>query len=91
LKATSLDERDIAARQLDFQIEGMKARAKQYRNVPQGHSFLTQFKNLLADKLGLHLLTARLNELGAAADAPAGEKALLVALFGALDDLVGQI
>ena len=39
LKAAPFDERNVVARQLDFQIEGVKARAKQHGDVPQRHAF----------------------------------------------------
>ena len=89
LETAALDERNVVARQLDFQIEGMKARAEQHRDVPQRHAFFAQLQNLLADKLRLHLLAVGLDQLGPWADAFAREQALLVAFLGAVDDLVG--
>ena len=91
LKTTAFDERNFVPRQFDFQIEGMEARAKQHGDVPQRHALLAQFENFLTDKLRLHLLAAGLDELGTRARAFAGEQALVVAFFGALNDLVGQI
>ena len=46
LKAAALDERNVMARQLDFQIEGMKARTEQHGDVPQRHALLAQLQNL---------------------------------------------
>ena len=91
LKAAPFDEWNVVARQLDFQVEGVKARTEQHGDVPQRHALLAQFQNFLADELRLHLLAVGLDQLGPGADAFAREQALLVAFLGSADDLVGDV
>src|SRR5688500_12219786 len=73
LKTAPFHKRDVVARQLDFQVERMKARAEQDGDIPKRDTLFAQLENFLADKLRLHLLAGGLYELGSGADALTSE------------------
>ena len=61
LETAAFDKRNIVPRQLEFQVEGMKAGSKQDRDVPERHAFLAQLQNFLTDEAGLHLFALGLD------------------------------
>src|SRR5262245_18851540 len=91
LETAALDKRNVVSCQFQFQVEGMEARSKQYRDVPERHAFLAELQNLLTDEAGLHLFALGLDQNGGLTLLLVGEESLLVALLGELDDFVGQI
>ena len=62
LDPAPLHERQPTTRQLDFQIEGMKAGTKQHRNLIQRHTFFAQFQNFLRHKSRLCILPGCLHQ-----------------------------
>ena len=91
LETAALDKRNIVPRQLQFQVEGMETRPKQDRDVPERYAFLAQLQNLLTDEAGLHLFALGLDQNGGLTLLFVGKESLVIALLGALDDVIRQI
>src|SRR5262245_65843365 len=87
LETAAFDKRNIVPGQLQFQVEGMEARSKQDRDVPERHAFLAELQNLLTDEAGLHLFALGLDQNGSLTLLLVGEESLVVALLGERDDL----
>ena len=62
LEAAALDERNVAALQFEFEVEGVKARAEQHRDFAQLDAFLAQLEDALGDKARLHVLVLRAHQ-----------------------------
>ena len=62
LEAAALDERDIAALQFEFEVEGMKARPEQHGDFAQLDAFLAQLQDALRDESRLRMLVLRANQ-----------------------------
>ena len=56
LEAAALDERDVGARQLELEVEGVEARAEQHRDLGERHALLAQLEDALADEARLVVL-----------------------------------
>ena len=56
LEAAALDERDVGARQLELEIEGVEARAEEHGDLRQRHALLAQLEDALADEARLVVL-----------------------------------
>ncbi len=62
LHPTALNKGKPLARQLDFQVEGMEARAKQDRHFTQRHPFFAKLKNLLRNESRLRMFSSRFDQ-----------------------------
>ncbi len=56
LEPAALDERDVVAGQLELEVEGVEAGAKEHRDLGQRHALLAQLENALADEARLEVL-----------------------------------
>src|SRR5579875_3953926 len=90
-KAAALDERNIAALQLELEIKRMETRAEQHCDVVKRDALLAQLQDSLRDEARLHMLVLRAHQQRAKLAAALGEERLGVALRGARDHLVGDI
>src|ERR1700731_957536 len=83
LEAAALDERDIAALQLQFEIERVKARSKQHRDLIEIDALLAQLEDSLRDESRLHVLVLRAHQERSKAALALCEQRLGVLLAGA--------
>ncbi len=90
LDSSPLHERQAAARQLNFQIEGVKAGAKEHGNLTERHAFFAQFQDFLRHKSRLRILPGRLHQRRQRPVQLTREQMFRIFLRGFLNDLVGQ-
>src|SRR5437870_10109313 len=55
-KAAALDERDVAPRELDLQVEGVETGAEQHRDFSQWRALFMDLQNALRDESRLRIL-----------------------------------
>src|SRR5579872_4223437 len=91
LEASALDERNVAPLQLQFEIEGVKARAEQHRDFRKLDAFLAKLEAALRDEARLHVLIGGAHQHRAEFALTFGEQHLGIALGGARNQFVGDI
>src|SRR5258707_3519037 len=90
-ETAALDERNVAALELEFEIERMKARTKQHRDFRELDAFLAKFQDALRDEARLHVLVLGADQHGSKSALALGEQSLGVFLAGARNQIVGDV
>jgi len=91
LEAAALDERNVAALELEFKIERVKARTEQHRDLGELDALLAKFQDALRDEARLHVLVLGADQHWAKAAFALGEQRLGVFLAGARNQIVGDV
>src|SRR5580698_6904068 len=91
LESAALDERNIAALELEFEIERMKACAEHHGDVVQREAVFAQFQDSLSDETRLRVLVWRAHQNRIELTLAPREKNLGVLLFGRRDHVVGNV
>src|SRR5260370_38377865 len=91
LEPAALDERYVAALQLEFEIERVKARTEQHRYFGQLDPFFAQFQDALGDEARLHVFVLRAHQHWPKAALALGEQRLGVLFASARNQIVGAV
>src|SRR5690348_16844317 len=91
LEAAALDKRDVAALELEFEIERMKAGTEEHCDLAQLDTLLAQFQDALGYETRLHMLVLRANQQRTELAAALGGKNLGVFVRGARYDFIGDV
>src|SRR5258708_15180650 len=91
LESAALDKWYVAALQLEFEIERVKARAEQHRYFGELDAFFAQLQDALGDEARLHVLVLRAHQHWPKAALALGEQRLGVLLAGARNQIVGDV
>src|SRR5260370_36532691 len=91
LETAELDEWNIAALKLEFEIEGVKARTEQHCDFGEFDALFAKFQDALRDEARLHVLVLGADQHRAKAALALGEQGLGVLLAGARKQIVGDV
>src|ERR1700676_2076960 len=91
LESATLDEWNVAALELEFEIERVKARTKQHRDFRELDALLAKLQNSLRDEARLHVLVLGADQHWPKTAFALGEQGLGVLLAGPRNQIVGDV